>query len=303
MRTKILISNYHFAIKSVLIVLFFFSTYLKMNCQSWDGDVEWIYEQSDAFTQNPNDYLKISKLRDTVIQNRNCTIFENFYLVYKSGNLTTYLSRDQTILEKVGSKINYYSKLDSLFYPMYDFSKKKGETFKTTATLFKVFTFDVIVDSVYFKNIGGKNKKIQRVSGRRNADYMVGEVLEDIGWEYYLFPANGIVDPSPGGKILCYVDKDQSINKSDLCSKISTNIVGLISQDNITAYPNPTSDILNIENCIGCDYQLYSTQFNLISKGKLESTNQLNIQSIDQGIYILKLNKSKVVFYTKVVKR
>jgi len=78
---------------------------------------------------------------------------------------------------------------------------------------------------------------------------------------------------------------------------------------NVTVYPNPASDIVNIrfESPVEGEITLtiLDSQGKLIKRDVIESTmieKQINLQDIPAGIYYLRLTKGKLVNVYKVVK-
>ena len=77
----------------------------------------------------------------------------------------------------------------------------------------------------------------------------------------------------------------------------------------ITVYPNPASDILNIEFDTPVDGEislyLLDPQGKLVKTDKIEpdvKNKQINMQNLPSGIYYLRLTKGKLVNVYKVVK-
>lgn len=78
---------------------------------------------------------------------------------------------------------------------------------------------------------------------------------------------------------------------------------------NITIYPNPAQDLVNIrfEGPLDgrVDITILDSQGRLIMKDRVESTSvekQLNLQGIPAGLYYLRLIKGKLINVYKVVK-
>ena len=65
-------------------------------------------------------------------------------------------------------------------------------------------------------------------------------------------------------------------------------------------YPNPVKEIINLSNITETDFEIYDILGNLVSKGK--SQNQINVSSLTQGIYILKLKNGENIFNQKFIK-
>lgn len=76
----------------------------------------------------------------------------------------------------------------------------------------------------------------------------------------------------------------------------------------LATYPNPTSDFIilkqNDSNLRSLTYTLYDIQGKTIAKGKaLEGTTQINMQLLEMGVYILRVNQnSKELKSFKIIK-
>lgn len=74
------------------------------------------------------------------------------------------------------------------------------------------------------------------------------------------------------------------------------------SPENITIYPNPTTDILNISGNINAEYTIFNIQGELIMNGTINnSTSTLDVSSFAKGLYIIKIVKGNKEFVKKFV--
>lgn len=72
-----------------------------------------------------------------------------------------------------------------------------------------------------------------------------------------------------------------------------------ITNNNITFYPNPVNENIFIENNQNSDYEIYDINGKKILNGY---DNQINVSSLEKGIYILKLIKDDKVSTKKFIK-
>lgn len=84
-------------------------------------------------------------------------------------------------------------------------------------------------------------------------------------------------------------------------STLSTKEVN--TKSNVSIYPNPTTDYVNIKNVSEkATYKIYSVFGNIVSKGEINN-HKVDVQSLDKGIYIISiLDSNKEVLNTKFIK-
>lgn len=69
----------------------------------------------------------------------------------------------------------------------------------------------------------------------------------------------------------------------------------------INIYPNPVKDFLNIQNSQKYDFEIYNMLGKLVLKGD-NIENQINVNTLTKGIYILKLINDEKIFNQKFIK-
>jgi hypothetical protein len=98
---------------------------------------------------------------------------------------------------------------------------------------------------------------------------------------------------------------EQLLYNSNCCKNTITDIVPTFFISSIPVYPNPTSNIINIENLKYDNYviELFNSQGQTVFIQKMEDNNmQINITNIEKGLYLLKLTNSISTLYQKIVK-
>jgi hypothetical protein len=95
----------------------------------------------------------------------------------------------------------------------------------------------------------------------------------------------------------------------------SVEKLGLINRSNVTVFPNPTTDFIQVDftfsgtdnvpvkkvlewSIIGLDGRTY-----LAATKAFETNNRLNISAVENGVYILKIKIAEAVYYQKVIKK
>ncbi|MDR2009653.1 MAG: S8 family serine peptidase [Bacteroidales bacterium] len=72
---------------------------------------------------------------------------------------------------------------------------------------------------------------------------------------------------------------------------------------NIEIYPNPSSDILNITNCQGSEYEILDITGRILQKGKITNEiEKIDLTEFSEGNMFIKLYNNDKVYTTKVVK-
>jgi hypothetical protein len=284
--------------KRYLPLFLVFFHYCTASAQSWDGKVRWLYEQQD-FVPIPNDYLEIVKIKDTIVQNRKCALFEERYLILQQNAFTKSEYAFQFILIKYDGKIDFYDPDGKSFLPIYDFNKKAGESFFTTFPFADKFIFEVKVDSVVEEYVFNKKRKVQYVSGSQDAYFMNGRIIEDLGSTEYLFAQSGVTDPPPGGYLLCYDDQDQVGSSENICDiKLSAAVA---PKGKLMLYPQPIVDVLNITALSAFEYKIYTMDGRLVLSGK-SYNGQIDFNTIQTGTYMVQIINGHQVISRKVFK-
>ena len=72
--------------------------------------------------------------------------------------------------------------------------------------------------------------------------------------------------------------------------------------ENIKIYPNPSSSTLYIESNVDLDFQIYDLACNIVADKLNTASQNIDIQYLTIGIYMLKFEKNGVRFYKRFVK-
>lgn len=84
------------------------------------------------------------------------------------------------------------------------------------------------------------------------------------------------------------------------------NTEGFSFEDNLSVFPNPTFDVLNIISKYSTieDYELFDLQGRIIEKNRVNGFDaSINLRNYPKGIYILKVNSDNGTFSQKIIKR
>lgn len=77
-----------------------------------------------------------------------------------------------------------------------------------------------------------------------------------------------------------------------------------LDRTQFSVYPNPANDILNVQSLKGSySYKIYEVTGKLIQAGKNKVSNQINISTLNNGLYLLELTDSKnIKSISKIIK-
>lgn len=71
---------------------------------------------------------------------------------------------------------------------------------------------------------------------------------------------------------------------------------------NISIYPNPASDVLNIPGADGTEFEIYNTAGQLVSKGKI-SDQKLQVHDLVKGVYFIQIKNNNNISKLKFIKK
>ncbi|MEM9052562.1 MAG: T9SS type A sorting domain-containing protein, partial [Bacteroidota bacterium] len=76
------------------------------------------------------------------------------------------------------------------------------------------------------------------------------------------------------------------------------------SKDEISIYPNPSADFLNVplELTTRDRYEVFSAAGNLAQSGSFKDGNRLDISSLPEGFYTIRISNESEVFTSRFVK-
>jgi len=214
----------------------------------------------------------------------------------------------------VGQKVYY--KVGGEFVLLYDFGAQPGDTIYSKVEPFElslgcndvdsITDFSYVIDSVQLHNIDGEDLLAQYVHSLDETDWgfwdwiPIYERMGNWGWGGYWW-GRGYGCILETGYLRCYVDDeitwhDSSVNEQYGCDYLSTPEV----HDNYpnVLYPNPTEGIISLYGQ-GEFVGLYSldgrpARFSLMD-------GQMDLKGNAPGVYIVKVENKRQVYFSKVV--
>lgn len=144
--------------------------------------------------------------------------------------------------------------------------------------------------------------QIDVATGDTIGQVLYGDIYDDEFYDFDFTDDNGFIcvgyeTTNSSGQTDAY------LVKTDENGEVTTNTNELTKNTNISVYPNPTSDIINIssENKIE-SYKIISVDGKTIEENNLTS-NQINVENLQEGTYLLKLKLADKVITKKFIKK
>lgn len=248
-------------------------------------------------------------VNDTVIGTDTCKIIE------RNGTATFHDVTNRLIIFEDSNRIYWYNTIINQFSVLYDFNKNQGDTWNM-----KVDSCDLLVtvDSTGSTIINGNTLKILYI--HTIVDAFSGTVVQGIGNlnrpypDVFNFCYNQFPDGTNYDGLRCY--DDNLLGFHDFNIAASCDDITSVNEDNsshtFTIYPNPSSDLLNIETTflkkesitIGL-YNVMGVKVMNIEQEIVVGTykEQINIKSLPAGVYFLSFQTDNTTAIKKVVKQ
>ena len=274
----------------------------------------WVYSFGTwgAITFNEYKYVK-----DTIYKGITAKKIEHNFI---SFNGPTYPYNK--VVSYLGDELMYLSN-DSLFYfdPIndeyvfyFDFNANVSDTLFVKNSREECLSDSLFPNSDILTIFSNRNDTIGNVIIKvfqmndliQSKNYIIGDIYKNIGSSYSFLPRinpNNCISPSSannGEGLVCYYDSLRGYLFQGTilldCNEIYSGYT-LIDKENeikyfLNIYPNPTDNVLFLEtfntNSVLKTYKIFNIYGQLIKYGNLEN-NQINIQEIPDGSYILAL--------------
>ncbi len=280
---------------------------------------EWYYNLPDYMSLNGNDfeYVKITSVKDTIIDTKHCRKLE---LINSYDNKIS-----AEYIYQTGDSIYYYNYYSQTFHLLYCFSAKINDTINVHINKFKAtdgfFSYSDSINNFQYKivsidtvTIDGKEYKRQKVKSLSAYSWffynnLIGEsyIIEGIGSVEYFFGVSSDITPETVAEMLrCYTDNDIKFKNEEwnIDCDYTTGLNENIQDFSIKVYPNPVTDIINIEseeiinNLVVCDnYGKAIIELSANCKNIV-----LNMSDWIDGIYYLQIRTDKSELIKTVLK-
>lgn len=307
-----------------LVILFILTslTFVYTYGQVWvENDAVWHYD----FYVSGSGFYKIELGTDTLIQNKNCqkyliskyTFFQQPGGVYVQGPIID-LPTEYTYTS--GDTVFYYK--NDTFYILYNFNVNIGDEWVVNCEPFpfpgcdSISKVEVIdIGEIEINGVSRRSIYLHTIEGSSMG--IDGWIVENIGpiSSQYLFPTGRNCNDST---IICFEQhffkcfQDSLIgfyNPSGIDCEYLLNHVGIVENINkiFQIYPNPTSDIINIEFRETGKYHLTLFDQNgkiIISEKLSNRKKKINLTGFPNGVYTLGIETDKRNIITeKIIKK
>ena len=281
-------------------------------------DAQWVYNYHGAFGEG---YTLISYEQDTVLFNRTVKQFGRYHTrAFNSrGARDTVSVRTGAIFLYESNGIVEYSMRGHPFDTLFNYNSRLGETFAIdsfyvytdTSRILDYTVSSTVIDTFHLrinaKDLFSRKIEYKRsfVNGRQDR-FLYDTLVQYLGLlNRYIDPTDAdarVADGGEGGYLRCYKNDDIRIIESPGrgnvgyfaydCDKLSpaTSTDRLFDRSSISSYPNPSNDMLIIENAKNnsltlklIDYSGRTHEIFTVRPGK----NEISISHLPAGLYFL----------------
>ena len=262
------------------------------------GEVTWLFGQETIRPWDDASIIKIHKIKDTLIENKICSIYAERYFHIINGTYDSSHTASSFILCYLNNQVSLFETKSNEFKILYDFNLSRLDTLTSYCPENESY-IQTVIDSTGFINISGSIRKIQfvRTTGTLSCR-MDGINIEGIGNNRYLFPRPDFVDPPPGGFLRCFEGDGftYSIDSSS-CNILSNSIE--VHSNPVTIYPNPSNGVFNL---VGGPFHKI-TVYNpcgIELKTKIEN-NAIDLTNFQAGTYLIRFQNKNSIYTRKLV--
>ena len=300
---------------SILSAIFMLAT-----CGLWAQDfapigAEWHYTEG-FFMSGDKNFLKITSEKDTLYQGKACRKLLKTRIIWCNMRTET-----EFVYSENNAVFFWQSDLTG-FQKLIDFNAEAGDSWAIQMNDMVIATdIDSVlieVDSTSYIDINNQLLKVLYVTYRGYYDDEIevqysSQIVEKIGDMYYLFnffPELGLAcDGNYSEGLRCYEDEElglYSTGIADSCTYIYhwTDIEGESKETIFIVYPNPTTDVVEINTNSQQNLLLEISDLTgrLISKYDFRSNMELDLSGLPDGIYLVKAIDGHRMEIKKIIK-
>ena len=276
---------------------------------------KWYYTYNLWFPGFTNQVIEVSVTGDTVIQGKNCSIFEKTNLAMYPWNWEcNNQDQDLEYMFEENGKVYFYDSFDGVFRLLYDFDAQPGESWKVPLCEEKFYndSLEIYVDSISSEVLGGQLVKILHV--RDDFWNFPARIYEGIGYSRGMFYASqNVITVDAGiGNLRCYDSPATGLLKfiDEPCDSIpvaTSEIEKLPFQ--LYLQPNPASGDCTVNfhlpTTATAEILLSDSYGRILQRRPLPpGSESLTLRGLEQGLYfvILKVD-GRVVRTEKFIKQ
>jgi hypothetical protein len=303
--------------KKILIIITLFISYYGFS-QSWDPKTAyWIY--SANFMTSSGD-VRLSYLRDTLINGQNCQILKRDEIVCDYYDKKCYYHVWDNEVTYYKSGVTYILN-ENHFDTLYYFSAKINDRFKVTSKLAwdtnaSAYAKVIDIGQIEINSIKLKWLAIDYNFKRFDQEYNLRDtIIERIGaTKYYFLPwdyINGTMDVNQGGSLRCYHDSllgvYSSKNSGNCIFDISLDVYSSEIENAVDIFPNPADDEISIDlknKQINSSILIYSSSGQIVELRNIKSDYKnlkINTSAWTDGIYLLVIQNKYGVIKNRII--
>jgi len=216
---------------------------------------------------------------------------DNLYIAeYKSGkitklNLTTLVKTD--FLSNLNGPTGLFVDGNILYFSQFDSNKiSKVDITQEVPTVINVLEG---LDEPAFLTMANSKLYLMDFGSGKILDENRNVIASNLGGPY------GVVN---NGATVFFSQRDSNkISKFDLNLLNTSNF---IKSSDVSVYPNPASDFISIKNASkNSEILIYDLTGKIVDKSVLNDDGKINIQHLEIGTYIIKINNQSVKFVKK----
>ncbi len=272
---------------------------------------KWYYNGVKYRPQDKS-FLMGESIGDTTIQGKDCKILK--YTKYFNGEYTDFGKEE--IIYSDSDRVYHYDKFYDEFYVLYDFSLEVGDTLVVRDSTFfgvlhlegsEFYSFQTKIIQKDSVEIDGEFYRRLLTDYVDPSDFFFIEIIEFLG-STSLFFGMEVFLPLPYqwyGGLRCYSDENINYKPVETCEDTLATNVGIPNNSStIELYPNPTQDVLYINNLSkDAEVLIYDkTGKVIIQKYISQKDNKLAINDIPKGLYIFKIIFNDVILHERFFK-
>ena len=293
--------------RNIFLITFSFITLFTQAQNFAPIGANWYYNGSDQGAAPTNSvYIHFESVKDTIVKGQLTRKIERTYYHFRGSvsrlePLYVYNSTDTVFL---------YNPQKESFGKFYIFNRSKGDTLTLDApygdedySFLEKTAYRVVIDSVASATYNGKQVKKYWARGLDGFQYWGnGSFMDYIGGLDWFFPRR-VMMPEADGPLRCYNDNNFGISFTSLpCDYMLTNGIPEVSSEEVSVYPNPTSDKFKVNALSGI---LKVELFDLNGVLRFQGNNLENdISKLETGNYLLKIElKDKTIVSRKIIKK
>jgi hypothetical protein len=281
---------------------------------------EWYYEKMLSYNPPEAGYIKITSIKDSVIENKDVRVLEVIF----APDDTTQILEGYEYIHQSGDTIWYYK--NKQFHMLYNFAMQKGDSILLYSEMENNCGDNPYgwnkVDSTFTRAINDIGLKAYYLKPFNNSHWEFSNyVFEIFGSMDYFFPENsfcGIYDIITNGPIRCYSDPVHGTLITSLpqmrCDTTYTYSGPINVKDVSTGarlfsvYPNPVAEVLSIT---GFGYNTLQGNYKISiinTKGQVieshgSALKNINVSHLAKGTYFLGISiNDKIIDYEKFIK-